>query len=127
MRGHSRARAPLSAARAFLAGAAILAGAATSAFPARAQATRAQDTRAQDGGDDTAMAIPRLQIGGDGAALPRPLDALTAARLRRAFQDASAPLDGLQDHPLLGHVLADRLTSPTARPALNELRAWYLV
>ncbi len=113
MRGSHHATPRLSAARAFLAGAAILAGAATSAL---------SPARAQDAPEDTALAIPRLSPGrGDGVGLPRPLSSAQARLVREAFRDAAAALEPLRDSILLGHVLAERLA---AKPVTEELQAW---
>ena len=104
----------LSAARAFLAGAAILAGASFSS------------ARADDSSDDTAMAVPRLALPGSGAgvALPRPLPADEARLLRQAFKDPASPLDAIGKSPLLGHVLADRYLGTATRTGVDDLRAW---
>lgn len=59
--------------------------------------------------------------------MPHPLDAATAARLRQAFQELAAPLDGLQDNILLGHVMAGRLLGASvgaSRGGPEELQAW---
>lgn len=128
MRGLRQASTPLSAARAFLAGAAILAGAATTSVSARAQEAGTRDSSARGANDDTALAVPRFRTGGDGVALPRPLEAAAAARLRAAFRNPDAPLDALLASPLpaslVGHVLADRLLAADARPALDALGDW---
>ncbi len=93
----------------------MLAGAAT-------QATATP--RASSPSGDMALAIPRIDVpGNDGVTLPRPLTAVTAGLLRAAFKDAGASLEGLRDHPLLGHVLANRLLS-AAKPGADELQAW---
>ena len=116
MRGLRTAPPRLSAARAFLAGAAILAGAATSVF---------SPARAQDVSEDTALAIPRLSpgapSGSDGVGLPRPLSSAQARLLREAFRDAAMPLDAVRDSPLLGHILAERLS---VKAGMEELRTW---
>ncbi len=116
MRGIPQARSRLSAARAFFAGAAILAGAAVPALsPARAQETS----------DDTAMAIPRLATpDGSPVSLLRPLSAAVARQVTEAFKTPAASLAALQDDPLLGHILADRLLAAQTRPPMDELRAW---
>ena len=116
MRGNSHEHPRLFAARAFLAGAAILAGAATSIFSA---------ARAQDAPDDLAFAVPRLSLPGkgDGPALPRPLSPAEANRIRDAFAHPAAALDGI-DGSMLGHILADRITAAPLRTTPDELRAW---
>ena len=65
-----------SATRALIAGAALFAGAAAHAQSA-----------APTGGDETAMAIPRVMLpgGNPGVALPQPLDPSDAVRIRRIF------------------------------------------
>ena len=126
--GHTLSRLP--AVRALLAGAAILAG--TSGPAAFAQG---------GGGDQTAMAIPRIGAaeGGSGspasggyAAFPRPLSPSDAARIRRIFADqaagrmtAAAALTGALEHKLLlGTILADRYLGPYHRSTPTELTAW---
>jgi len=123
MGGIGRTLACLPAARAFLAGAALLAGVAT----AKAQAQP----------DDTAMAIPRQAPRAGGVALPRPLDPVEAARIRRIFAaqhhgrlsiawreserlDTSTPLGAA----MLGHMLADRYLGRFYRPGAAELAGW---
>ena len=123
MSGFHHERPCLSTARAFLAGAAILAGAATTMF---------SSARAQDAPDDLAFAVPRLSLpGGGGSALPRPLDLADARRIRDAFAHPLAPLEGFEawlPDPLLGpvvaHVLADRFAAAPSRVTPEELRAW---
>jgi soluble lytic murein transglycosylase-like protein len=116
MQGNVEARPRLSAARAFLAGAAILAGAATPAF---------SPARAQEATEDTAMAVPRLTLrGGNPVALPRPLPPEIARAVSAAFANPASPLDGVATTPVIGHILADRYLSPAARPAPDELRDW---
>ena len=75
--GHTLSRLPV--ARALIAGAAILA---TATLPG----ARAQETGA---GEQTAMAIPRIEVPGSasGVALPQPLTPSDAARVRRIFAD----------------------------------------
>ncbi len=86
------------------------------------------------------MAVPRLALGGggrdDAVALPHPLDAGVAARLRRIFAlqrggdmpAAIAETSRLGDATLLGDILAERylaadLPGP-ARPSAAQLRGW---
>src|SRR5487761_2331216 len=127
--GHTLSRLP--AVRALLAGAAILAG--TSGPAAFAQG---------GGGDQTAMAIPRIGAvdgrsgspasGGGYAAFPRPLSPSDAARIRRIFADqaagrmtAAAALTGALEHTLLlGTILADRYLGLYHRSTPAELTAW---
>src|SRR4029077_10136786 len=114
MRGIGNTLPRIPAARAFLAGAALLAS-------ASAQKAFAQP---QDGigPDDVAMAIPRVAPrGASGVALPQPLPPSEAARIRRIFAlqargdipaalrettelDTSTPLG----HAMQGYILADR-------------------
>ena len=122
MSGFNHERPCLSTARAFLAGAAILAGAATTMF---------SSARAQDAPDDIAFAVPRLSLPGGGSGLPRPLDIADARRLRAAFAHPLLPLEGLDAWlpdpllgPMLGHVLADRFATAPSRVTPEELRAW---
>ena len=103
----------LSAVRAFLAGAAILAGATVTS------------AGAQEPSDDTAMAIPRLSApNGDGVALPRPLSSADARLIRTVFANPAASLADIAASPLLGHVLADRYLAPASRPTADDLRSW---
>ena len=121
MSGFHHERPCLSAARAFLAGAAILAGAATTIF---------SSARAQDAPDDLAFAAPRLSLPG-ATGLPRPLDAADARRIRDAFAHPLAPLEGFDTWlpdpflaPVVAHVLADRFAAAPSRVTPEELRAW---
>lgn len=114
MQGNIQTRPCRSAARAFIAGAAFLAGA---AIPF---ATPAQ---AQDTPDDTAMVIPRPGSGG-APMLPRPLSAQTAGRLRQAFRQTATSLDLGPDALLHGHVLAARLLATPTRAEPDELYDW---
>src|SRR5260370_15289443 len=111
MRGIGHAFSRLPAARAMIAGVALLAG--MSAQRAMAQTS--------NGMDDTALAVPRVSPRGlSGVALPQPLALSDAARLRRIFAlqasgnipaalretealDSAGPLINM----MLGHVLAD--------------------
>lgn len=72
---------------------------------------------------DTAMAIPRLGAP-SGLALPRPLTPVVVRLLRDAFADPAAPLAGIGDTPLLGHVMAARLLSAGTRAGTEELQSW---
>ena len=125
--GHTLSRLP--AARAVLAGAAILAGALASAAHAGAPGS-GNGT----GNDETAMAIPRMSLRGvnAGISLPQPLSPSDAALLRRAFtlQDrgnipaASRLADEVQDPLLRGHLLADRYLGRFHHSTAAELTAW---
>ncbi len=112
------------AARALIAGAAILAGAI------------APDAHARDILDDmpvdVAMAVPRIRpLGSAGVALPQPLPPSEALRIRRildlqkagdpaALDEAALLTNGL----LTGHVLADRLLRAGAEAGAEPLQAW---
>lgn len=133
MHGIGRTLVRLPVARALIAGAAILAGASL-------QRTAAQSTPSGPhiGGDEVAMAMPRVTLpGGAGLSLPRPLPPSQAAILRRIFAlqtsgdipaalragealDNSVPMVG----EMLGHVLAHRYLGPHTRPGADQLRAW---
>lgn len=128
MRGIGLTLSRLPAARAFIAGVAILAGA--SATKAHAQSL--------PGADDTAFAVPRIAPRGSaGIALPQPLAPSDVARLRRimglqrngdikgairetADFDTTTPLAA----GMLGHVLADRYLGRSMKADAGELRAW---
>lgn len=128
MRGIGRTLSRLPAARAFLAGAAILAS--TSLRPAQAESPSA----GQGGGDETAMAVPRVAppAGRSGVGLPQPLAPSEAARIRRIFAlqargaipAAVAETDRLTDTTLLGHILADRYLHKSTRVTAPELSDW---
>lgn len=120
---------PLPAARAFLAGAALLAGAATA--PVHAQGTRSQD--GDTAPNETAMAIPRVSPeGAAGVVLPEPLAPSEAARIRRIFalqarnrmDEASDETERLRDTTLLGHILADRYLRQGRNARTEDLLAW---
>jgi soluble lytic murein transglycosylase len=115
MRGICPARPRFSAARAFIAGAAFLAGVASPTF---------SPAQAQENYEDTALAVPRFSLPGGGAPMPRPLPAALARLISQAFKDPATPLDALQDSPLLGHILADRHLAAPSRPTVAELRDW---
>ena len=120
MRGICLARPRFYAARAFIAGAAFLAGVASPTF---------SPAQAQENFEDTALAVPRLSLPGGGSALPRPLPAAVARLVRQAFKDPAASLEGLEDSALLGHILADRYLGTQSQPVaarapIPELRDW---
>lgn len=106
-------------ARALLAGAAIIAGAAS------------PSASAHDAGEEVAFAAPRVR-GEAGAPLPRPLPPSDAARVRRIFalhargdvSAATAETARLLDATLLGHILADRYLGRTGPAGAAELAAW---
>ena len=126
MRGIGKTLSRLPAARAWIAGAAILAGAAASV--AHAQSTGSGN------GDETAMAIPRLASPGDvsGVALPQPLAPSDAARVRRIFAlqsrgnmaEAAEETSQLTDPTLLGPILANRYLGRFHRATPDELIVW---
>jgi soluble lytic murein transglycosylase-like protein len=128
MRGIGRTISRLSAARAVLAGAAILAG--TALRPAHAESSSGPATHP----DETAMAIPRIEPpgGASGVGLPQPLAPSEAALVRRIFAmqrrnqipAAIAETARLSDTSLLGHILADRYIGHPARVAAPELADW---
>ena len=111
-------------ARAFLAGAALLAGA----------HTRTALADGPDPAEEVAFAVPRVRPPADGDTLeiPRPLGPSDARRLRRVFAlqesgdipAALAVAPQINDPLLLGHVLADRFLRPDWKGAPAELAAW---
>ena len=136
MRGTERTKSPFPAARALIAGAAILAGAA-------APRAFAQTEAGLPGGDDTALAIPRLATRQhQGVALPQPLPHSEAARIRHIFAlqragelraaateaallDPDITVAGLAlGRSMQGYIQADRDLGPFTRPGTEELQAW---
>jgi soluble lytic murein transglycosylase-like protein len=136
MRGTGRNQFSFPAARALIAGAAILAGAA-------GPPPLPQTEPGLPGGDDTALAIPRLAPHQrPGVALPQPLPPSEAARLRQVFAlqragnlraaaaeaallDAGITVAGLGlGQAMQGYILADRHLGPFTRPGAGELQAW---
>ena len=132
--GHTLSRLPT--ARALLAGAAILAGALTSAAYGQTSGSRdGNGTQTADSArtDEVAFAIPRVpHDGAPGVAFPQPLRPSDVALMKRifAFQDrgnipdaikASADLD---DKLLMGDVLADRYLGRYHRSSVSELTDW---
>jgi soluble lytic murein transglycosylase-like protein len=121
MRGLDHTRSRLPRARAFFAGIAILAG----AFAPAAQAS---------GNDENAMAVPRVALPGDNAAvaLPQPLTPSDAVLVRRAFvlqargdlQASDQAIAELQDNLLLGHLEAERYLGRFHRATVGELTDW---
>ena len=136
MRGIGHTLSRLSNARAFLAGAAILAGAFTSAAHGQPSGSgngtgtlSTDSTRA----DEVAWAVPRSPHNGSaGFALPQPLRPVDAALMRRifAFQargDIPAAIrsaEGLENSLLLGTALADRYLGRHHRSTAIELSDW---
>jgi soluble lytic murein transglycosylase len=127
MRGIDRTLSRLPVARALIAGAAILAGAA-----AHAESAGSGNWPADS--DETAIAIPRVALpgGNPGVALPRPLDPSDAARIRRIFAwqergnipDATRAAAEIADPLLAGHILADRYLGRFHRSTPDELTNW---
>ncbi len=83
--------------------------------------------------EDTAMAIPRISMGGSQrVALPQPLAPSEAVRIRRIFAlqakneipAALAEFEQVSDTLLLPDILADRYLSGGGRPNQAELTAW---
>ena len=137
MRGIHRTISPFPTARALLAGAAILAGAA-----AHRAAARPLDP-AIPGNDDTALAIPRVAPNErQGVALPQPLPPSEAARIRHVFAlqragdlaaaareaallDPEITADGQAlGRAMQGYILADRHLGPFTRTGPEDLQAW---
>ncbi len=125
MRGVGYTLSRLPAARAFIAGAAILAGTVPTAS--------ARDVGI---GEETAFAMPRIAPAtgapAGGVDLPQPLAPSDAALLRRVFdlqargdfEQAASLLPSLNDALLIGHVMAQRyLQSGPATPA-SDLAEW---
>jgi soluble lytic murein transglycosylase len=126
MWGINLALSRMPAARAVLAGAALL--------------TMTMGAQARSQSDDTAMAVPRLAPrGGAGVALPRPLDAVETARIQRIFEaqrkgklsvafqesermDTSTPLG----RAMLGYVLSDRYLGRSYHASAAELSGWLI-
>lgn len=125
----------LPAARALIAGAAMLAGAAT--HPGRAQESSQPEVLPQGSAEDMALSVPHIGPGGlSGVALPRPLSAGEAARVRRVFAlharpdipEALAETARLSDGLLLGALLADRYlgarNAEAGRATAGQLVEW---
>ncbi|ACI51068.1 Lytic transglycosylase catalytic [Gluconacetobacter diazotrophicus PA1 5] len=127
---------PQIAVRAFLAGAALLAGATFT--PLRVQTANARNTDGHPSGpgernEETALAMPRIAPPGGGAVgLAQPLSPDVVAQVRRifslqragAFDDAIRETAQLRDDTLLGDILADRYLNPAYHPAPGQLRLW---
>ena len=136
MRGIGYTLSRLPQVRAFLAGAAIMAGSLTTAAHGQASgsgdgtgALQADGTRAEE----AALSIPHaLHGGGSGIALPRPLSPSDAAVVRRIFSlqqhgnipEAVRATADLTDPLLAGSLLADRLLGRYYRATVSELTAW---
>ena len=126
MRGVGHTLSRLHAARAFIAGAAILSG----SVPAGV-------VRAAAVSEDTAFANPRIGAdvpggGLDGAGLPQPLAPSDATRLRHVFAlldagrlDAAAfEMGAVSDAVLTGHVLAQRYLDHHGHATEADLATW---
>ena len=83
--------------------------------------------------EDTALAMPRISVGGAlRVALPQPLAPSEAARIRRIFAlqakadipAALAEAEQITDTLLLPDILADRYLAGGNRPQIAELTAW---
>ncbi len=133
MRGIGRQLVRLPAATAFLAGAALLAGAGP-----RMAFAQVGGAGPLPSGEDTALAIPRVASPGGGAlSLPQPLAPSEATKIRRIFAlqahgdipaalRASAEIDTATPaaKAMLGHLLAQRFLGPFVRPSADQLRDW---
>lgn len=137
MRGIGQTLSRLPAARAFIAGAAILVGAMASAAQAQAPGSGNGSGKGPPAGgrlDDVALAVPRVVLhgGNAGVALPQPLTPSEAARVRRIFAlqargDIPAALQAtadLQDPLVLGSILADRYLGRWYRSSPGDLSDW---
>jgi soluble lytic murein transglycosylase len=132
--GHTLSRLPT--ARALFAGAAILAGALTSAAHGQASGLRdgtGTQTSNNARPDEAAFAVPRVpHSGAPGVAFPQPLRPSDAALMRRifAFQargnipEAIRSAGDLEDPLLMGSVLADRYLGRYHRSTADELADW---
>ena len=132
--GHTLSRLPT--ARALLAGAAILAGAFSSAAYGQTSGSgTGTGTLPTDGkrAEEAAWAVPRVPIGGaSGVAFPQPLRPSDVALMRRVFAyqakgDIPAAIKaaaGLDDNLLLGAALADRYLGRYHRSTADELADW---
>jgi soluble lytic murein transglycosylase len=131
MRGIDYTLSCLPKARAFIAGAAILAGALTSA--AHGQTPASGNGKGTQATDETAYAAPRVpQRAAPEVAFPQPLPPGDVALTRRifAFQaagnipEAVRLSSGLENPLLLGTVLADRFLGRFHRSTVDELSDW---
>ncbi len=126
MRGVGHTLSRLYAARALIAGAAILSG----SVPAGV-------VRAAAVSEDTAFANPRIGAdvpggGLDGAGLPQPLAPSDAARLRHVFalldagrlDAAASEMSAVSDAVLTGHVLAQRYLGHRGHATEADLATW---
>ncbi|WP_342803925.1 transglycosylase SLT domain-containing protein [Acetobacter fabarum] len=118
------------AAKAFLAGAALLASASVSTTRAHASSP---DHGVEPHSEELAMVLPRRAFPeGDDLVLPRPLPQDVATNIRAifrlqrmgAFAEAINSTTHLTDSLLLGEVEADRYLNPSYHPSATELRNW---
>jgi soluble lytic murein transglycosylase-like protein len=140
MRGIGYTFSLLPSARAILAGAAIIAGALTSAAHGQAVSgsngsqepnTKTASATGHGYPDEAAWASAHFSHGG-AVALPRPLRPSDAALARRAFAmqargrmaDAIRTTDQMEDKLLLGPILADRYLGRFHRSTVGELTDW---
>jgi soluble lytic murein transglycosylase-like protein len=124
MRGIGNALSRLPAARALIAGAAILATATLTGAHGQEAGTS----------DQTAMAIPRIELPGAnaGAGLPQPLTPSDAVRVRHIFadqargrmDDAARETANLDSTLVLGSILADRYLGRFHHSTIKELTGW---
>jgi soluble lytic murein transglycosylase len=131
MRGIDYTLSCLPKARAFIAGAAILAGAFTSA--AHGQTPASGNGKGTQAGDEVAYAAPRMpQHAAPEVAFPRPLTPGDVALMRRIFAFQAAgnipetvrSSSELENPLLLGTVLADRYLGRFHRSTADELSDW---
>src|SRR5271166_6588200 len=131
MRGIDYTLSCLPKARAFIAGAAILAGAFTSA--AHGQTPASGNGKGIHAADEAAYAAPRVpQRAAPEVAFPQPLTPGDVALMRRifAFQaagnipEAVRSISELEKPLLLGTVLADRYLGRFHRSTADELSDW---
>ncbi|MFT9143737.1 MAG: lytic transglycosylase domain-containing protein [Acetobacter orientalis] len=118
------------AAKAFLAGAALLASATVVSTRAHAKPPEpGQDTHSEE----LAMVLPRQAFpDGDDIPLPKPLPPEISTQIRAifrlqrqgAFAEAINSTTRLTDSTLLGDIEADRYLNPAYHPGATELREW---
>lgn len=132
--GHTLSRLPT--ARALFAGAAILAGAFTSAAHGQTPGSRngtGAITADSARPDEAAFAVPRSpHDGAPGVAFPQPLRPSDVALMRRIFAlqargdipDAIRSAKDLKNPLLMGSALADRYLGRYLRPQADELTDW---
>ncbi|QEO17596.1 transglycosylase SLT domain-containing protein [Acetobacter vaccinii] len=118
------------AAKAFLAGAALLASASVNLTRAHAKPL---ERGSEPHSEELAMVLPRPAFPeGDELALPKPLPPEIATQVRAifrmqrqgAFAEAIRSTSHLTDSTLLGELEASRYMNPAYHPSATELRAW---